>query len=238
MKVKSFTLIEVLIASMIFATVVIVGSASMAIIKRSQDSTSDRITTESCSNEISEFIKSRINQDDQQESQIFAIKDKKAVILGGNNSIISQGVGRIKKITSGWEINTILKQPVVENGVTTYGYIAKTDVLPSNSFTSLTAIANYNLDSFLANGTDLIHSANCQALGSNFAQFTAFESPFQISSKLGSPYGPSSVKGLASWTITVDDLIFIKLKNRVTDFVKEKNYSKLFLNQTNDQKNI
>jgi len=59
-RLKSFTLVEILIASLIFITVLMIVAASFALIKKSNDKTDDSRLADTCSRQLEDYLKARI----------------------------------------------------------------------------------------------------------------------------------------------------------------------------------
>lgn len=60
MKIKSFTLIEILIASLIFVSVMVVATTSFALVRRSNDNSEDMKIASSCARQVEDFVKAQI----------------------------------------------------------------------------------------------------------------------------------------------------------------------------------
>lgn len=62
-KAKAFTLIEILIASVIFATVAIIASSSLSMIIATNNKTDDLTRSENCTRQVSDYVKSAVYSD-------------------------------------------------------------------------------------------------------------------------------------------------------------------------------
>jgi type II secretory pathway pseudopilin PulG len=59
-RIKSFTLIEILIASLIFVSVMVVATTSFALVKKSNDNSEDMKIASSCARQVEDFVKAQI----------------------------------------------------------------------------------------------------------------------------------------------------------------------------------
>lgn len=82
MKIKTFTLIEILIASLIFVSVMVVATSCFALVKKSNENSEDLKIASSCARQVEDFVRAQIKSSSF-NGRIMAIDFE---TTGGSNS--------------------------------------------------------------------------------------------------------------------------------------------------------
>lgn len=255
MKTKAFSLIEILIATIIFMTVVMMAVASFAMVKKSNEITNDQAKTDECSRQIEGFASSifrsasvgdpvvmAVVRDDSSSKLLWdlsEIENEEVDAIGLNEEVDAIGFAVFEKAaTDDQIILSVIFKDIDTDPATSKktGYYYK-----SGSFSKLAIVDEMNLTSFLASGLQKIHSSVCVPLeseegGVGFAG--DFNNPFHL--KLSFPYGggPASQIGKPRkpiYTMVINDLLFSSLSDQG---VEDKSISKLYTEVTNNIKSF
>jgi type II secretory pathway pseudopilin PulG len=225
-KLKSFTLIEILIASYIFVMVIIMAVASFAMIKRSNDTSDDIRLTSQCARDLEDFVSSRVRSS-VDDPRIMAVK------LSADGSIFNlitpgagskySGVAVFKKTSSPDKITV---RAIYKKGD---GYFYQEQEVASSSLSTTT---------FSTVNEAKLNSDDCSAAVSNPAGATP-ETPFAIASSSSYKKGPASgVSSPPIFTITLDDLFYRRLGGTSQENPDNKALSRVYINVVNDLRAI
>jgi len=237
MKTKAFSLIEILIATIIFMTVVMVAVAAFAIIKRSNEITSDLAKTDECSRQIENFSGSIFR------SASFGDPRVMAVVKNGENILLknldnyqdgetdAMGFAIFEKATVMGKIKLTIIFKKIDPDAKKTGYFYK-----SANVNALDAMDGMNLNNFLSVNIQKIHSSGCiplQTEGESVEFWGKFDKPFHL--KLSYPYegGPASQIGKRIYLLTINDLIYSSFSSQEAE---DKSISKLYVEVTNNIK--
>ena len=233
MNIKSFSLIEILVASMIFMVVVIMTVASFGMIQRSNEATSDLSNTSECARQIENITSSVFKSASYRQPRVMSIVLNSGVysldeVDSVGEPVRAAGFAVFEKSSTEGEIkmSAIIKKIDVDEKL--FGYYYKTVEIPeSSSEVELNAVLN-------SGDTDVtfqpIHSNECRALLSGTYE-DDYEKPFEIS--LTNPYGggPSSLSGNSVYYLTLNDVIFSKFSDQTQD---DKTASRVYLEVINN----
>lgn len=158
-RVKSFTLIEILIASVIFATVAIIASSSLSMVIATNNKTDDLTSSENCVRQVSDYIKSALNADHYGQRT-------RVVIPGDNdNNFKLQEWGKLVSQNSRRSTGI-----AVFDSPTTFKIIYKRDGLYMLQ-TGISFNSDENHQYPYVAGNSAIHSDNCKFYTSADAQW-------------------------------------------------------------------
>ena len=235
MNIKSFSLIEILVASMIFMVVVIMTVASFGMIQRSNEATSDLSNTSECARQIENITSSVFKSASYRQPRVMSIVLNSGVysldeVDSVGEPVRAAGFAVFEKSSTEGEIkmSAIIKKIDVDENL--WGYYYKTVEIPeSSSEEDLNDVLNSS-----DTGTTFqpIHSNVCRALSSGIDEDSNnYEKPFKIS--LTNPYGggPSSLSGNSVYYLTLNDVIFSKFSDQTKD---DKTASRVYLEVINN----
>ena len=246
MKTKAFTLIEILIATILFMTVVMVAVASFAMVKRSSEITNDQAKTDECSRQIEDFTTSLFRSANVGDPVIMAVVrsgerkllrdlseiDARDEMAAGETDAIGFAVFEASS-TQGEIILSVIFKDVDTDGENTQntGYYYK-----SGSFDQADITDKANLTSYLGSGLQKIHSSSCTPLkseGSDVGFAGDFSNPFHLRLSFPHEGGPASQIGKPIYTMVINDLIFSSLSDQSAE---DKSISKLYVEVINNIK--
>lgn len=248
MKSKAFSLIEILIATIIFMTVIVVTIAAFAMVKRSNEISGDSMKTDECSRQVENFIGSVFRSASYGNPRIMAI-----VRSSGNSGSFSlrdissfpedeeeinaAGFAIFEKSDEANKIiaNFIFKNIDPDLKYTGYFYkslaVDRSKVEDGDSINSIISFNSSSAD------PQKIHSSDCVPLyKANPIGFAGnYENPFFL--KLVYPYegGPSSQIGNSIFTLKLNDLAYYILSAQDDN---DKTMSKIYLEVANNIKPI
>lgn len=217
-KIKAFTLVEILIASVIFATVAIIASSSLSMIIASNNKTDDLTSSENCVRQASDYIKAAVYSDH------FGQRIRVIVTSGRNFNLKEYG-----KIAS--ENKGSFSGIAYFTGPNTFKTIYKdTDGIyyVSNAMTYVSDTTDYVLPDIGSAST--IHSDNCKFFVGNpliwkdmrdasSAKIYNFDHPFQITRhkqiQLGLSPTPAELAQSKNriYTINIRDVAYRAIEN-------------------------
>lgn len=240
MKTKAFTLIEILIATIIFMTVVMLAVASFALVKKSNEITNDQAKTDECSRQIEDFTASLFRSASTGDPVIMAvIKSGASKLLKDLSEITDHKTDAIgfaifedSPVQGKIILSVIFKDAGIDDPTSQkVGYYYK-----SGSFSQADIVDEKNLTNYLGSGLQKIHSSSCVPLksdGSGVGFAGDFSNPFHL--RLSFPYegGPASQIGKPIYTMVINDLVFSSLSDQS---VEDKSISKLYVEVTNNIK--
>jgi len=246
MKTKAFGLIEILIATIIFMTVVIVTVASFAMVKRSNEMANDSAKTDECSRQIENLAGSIFRSASEGDPLVMAV-----VKSGGNYLLLDLSDPDSDSETdteTDVEIDavgyaTFEKAPVMDQ-VQLVVIFKNTDIEKPGYYYKLGSVdkadvkGGMNLTGFLGTGIEKIHSSACAPLvadGSEVGFSGNYDNPFHL--KLSYPYkgGPASQIGKPIYSLVLNDLLFSSYSDKS---VEDKSISKLYVEVTNNIKSF
>jgi len=226
MKLKSFSLIEVLIASYVFMIVIMMVTSSFAMIRKSNENSDDVRITSTCARQVEDVFRSAIKSANFGSPAVMGIK------YDGVKYTLADATGTYVSTLSGFatfedakdvdsskiRIKTFVKTSV--NGKFSYIYstgvvqliASKFGVIPDGL--NITTIVN-SVDS------QKIHSSDC--LASN-----------QLGIRLTAQNGTNSQSSNLNYALTVKDRFFRVFADQAT----EKKYSNINLFVINDAKSL
>lgn len=245
MKTKAFTLIEILIATMIFMTVAIMAVAAFAMVKRSNEITSDQAKTDECSRQVENFIGSVFRSASFGSPRVMALvrvrvsgQPKLKFLSGTADFIDTFGFVVLEKTASDDQVNiTYIFKNIDINDAKQTGYFYKSLIVNKSDIKDGMVMTDYI--SFTANPSpQKIHSNECIPLKINGEQLGfagRYKNPFSM--KLSYPYegGPASQIGNPIYSLVLNDLFFSKFSAQDKD---DKSLSKLYVEVTNNIKPI
>jgi len=244
MKTKSFTLIEILIATVIFMSVVMVAVAIFAMVKKSNETSGDMAKTDECVRQIENFtgavfrsasyITPRIMAVEKSSGKI-ALRDL-ANVEGGELQTIGFAAFEKSPQENRAKLAIIFKYLDSEAEQNGYYYaFAEIETAEIKDMMEVTEMLSFTGG---ADDPEKIHSSGCAPLklsGAVVGFAGDYEKPFHL--KLSYPYGggPSSQVGARIFTLRVSDLIYSRYS---AQDATDKTFSKLNLQATNNIKPI
>lgn len=237
MKIKSFTLVEVMVASYVFMVVMVMVVASYALIKKSNESSDDIRITSTCSRQVEEIFRSAIKAanfgkplimgiDFDAGSNKYRLRDPSlASSLAGFATFEDPGVSD----QSQFKIKTFVKKNA-------------TETIPQNAYYYSTGIADLSstvppdpaadprvLIKDLFDVTSIVNSADSQKINSTDC------SALQLAStkiKLLSVGGFGGRESTLSYLLKIQDKFYRNFADQLT----EKRYSEVNIMVSNDAK--
>jgi len=223
-KLKSFTLIEILIASYIFMMVIMMVVASFAMIKRSNDTSDDIRLTSQCARDLEDFVSSRIRSS-VDGPRIMAVKLSDD---GNTFNLITPDAG------SKYYGVAVFKKSSSPDKITVQVIYKKGDVY----FYQEQEVASSSLSAAIPVLGTKLNSDDCSAAVSNPAGATP-KTPFTIVSSSSYEKGPASrVSSPPIFTITLDDLFYRRLGGNSQEAPDNKALSHVYVNVVNDLRKI
>jgi len=232
---KSFSLIEILIATMIFMTVIVLAVSSFGMVKKSNETTVDMAKTAECVRQIGNISMSLFKSANYHEPRLMRILSTGGtykLIEPDEDSVDADGFASFQPSDEAGKIYLVAVLKKTTGDQTGY-YYRKAEVDEE------LAVNGGNISSFI-NSTDLepLHSKDCQALiknGSEIGFEGDYEKPFALT--LSTPFsgGPSSLQGNPIYQIKLNDIIFSKFSSQEEN---DKTFSRLFLEGINNVKPI
>ena len=237
MKIKSYSLIEILLASMIFMVVIFMVVSSFGMIKKSNENTSDLANTTECARQIENIATSIFKSASYHQPRIMPVVfNNESYRLGeelsADNPVQAVGFAVFEKSSKEGKIivSVIVKEIDADSGASGY-YHDTTEMFES----SIKGGATIGLNA-PDNGFKLqpIHSNECRALMVNetYEGFEGnYDKPFEI--RLNSPYskGPSSLLGGSAYSLKLNDMIFTKYSDQTQN---DKTASRLYFETINN----
>jgi len=214
MKLKSFTLIEILIASLIFVSVMVVATASFALVKKSNENTEDLKIASSCARQIEDFVKAQIKSSSF-SGRVMAIDFE------------SSGADKIYKIypiTEKMDVNVagIVLFPAEGQYVAIFKKVSETD--SSYYFEEKSESLKINEVAEIGGSAGkMIHSDSCRGMTPSPNGVVDSDRPFKIALKPRYPAAtPAASASLTAgdiqklvFEISLDDLLFRYLEGDV-----------------------
>ena len=210
-KYKSFTLVEILIASLIFVSVMVVATASFALVKKSNENTDDLRAASSCARQIEDFIKAQVKSSSF-GPRVMAVdldpSDGKYKIFPITQKMNTNLAGIVLFPTSD-EYVILLKQVTASDA--SYYFEQKTGILDMNKVHPISSLGNR------------IHSDSCR--GMTGAAVANSDRPFRVSVRPRYPAStPVASSSLAAgqlnslvFEVQLDDLLFRYMSGNVDD---------------------
>ena len=249
MKTKGFTLIEILIASFIFMMVIVMATASFAMIKKSNELTTDISKTNECAKQTENYINMMVRSADFGSSRIVAIDftDPNYSFVKIDNSVKEAvGFATFKKsdTPSRTNINAVVKKADSLNP-SHYGYfslsIEEVDLGDSQGIIDDTKLANAGatLTSAINDpaNSKKIHSNGCAALDPAIAKPTGYDPKdkrFTVRGNKSYASGPSGQIGTHLYSVQLRDLFY----NAAATQDQNKAMTRVFVNAVNNLRPI
>lgn len=243
MKSKAFSLIEILVATMIFMTVIVVTIVAFAMVKKSNEISGDSMKTDECSRQVENFIGSVFRSASYGNPRIMAIvRSSGSFLLKDISSLPEEEINAagFAIFEKSDEANKIIANFIFKNidpDLKYTGYFYKSSTVNRSNVEDGDSINS--IISFNSSSTDpqKIHFSDCVPLyKTNPIGFAGnYKNPFFL--KLVYPYegGPSSQIGNSIFTLKLNDLVYYILSAQDND---DKTMSKIYLEVANNIKPI
>ncbi len=232
MKVKSYSLIEILIATLIFMVVIMVAVSAFALVKRSNEISGDYSKTDECARQIENFVSSIFRSASLGNPRIMAImKEGDHLKLQDlseipDSEMEADGFSVFENSTDPQKINSVIIYKNIDNDNSGYYYQA--------TLVNKTDLKNGLL--IAINNSQKIHPRDCKPLYQEVEGFNGtYNHPFILKLSYPSRSGPYSQIDNPIYSLTIDDLLYSVLSAQDSE---DKSNSRLYLKVINNIKPI